>query len=67
MKVQPQSPPIKPPHSSVPPATFQPHILTRRPQVRCTRHRTIDTWFARAILVLAAGVFLFNLIRFLGR
>ena len=38
----------------------------RRPEVRCTQRLTVDAWFTRAVFALAAGVFLFNLLRYLG-
>ena len=47
-----------------PPASFTPHVLTRRPLVRCTRRLAFDVWFTRAVFTLTAGVFLLNLIRF---
>ncbi len=39
---------------------------TRRPEDRCTRHSRFETRFTRAVFALVSGVFLFNLIRFLG-
>jgi len=40
---------------SAPSTSFTPPIPTR-----------LDTWFTRAVFAFAAGVFLFNLIRFLA-
>lgn len=64
--VAPKNPRVKTDAPTAPPASFIPHIPTRRPEVRCTRRPAFDAWFTRAVFALVTGGFLFNLIRFLG-